>query len=325
MKAVEIAELGGPEVLHQVELPRPEPRRGEILVRLRAIGVNFVDTQQRRGFPAWYRQPLPFVPGFEGAGEVAALGEGVDAFAPGDRIAYTGPFGAYAEYAAVPAALAVALPAAIADDIGAAAMVQGITAHYLVHDCGRVGAGDWVLVHAGAGGTGGLLVQMAKASGAVVVATASSVEKRAAARELGADHMVDASREDWAGAVRAIAGFPGFAAVYDSIGQATFEAGLALLRRRGAMVVFGAASGPVPPFDINRLNPMGSLVLMRPNIRDFIASRAELLARANAVFAAILGGALKVRIGGRFPLAEAAAAHAALEGRQSLGKLILQP
>jgi NADPH2:quinone reductase len=207
----------------------------------------------------------------------------------------------------------------------AAALVQGMTVHYLLHDCYAVGPGDWVLVHAGAGGTGGLLVQMAKGLGATVVATASTAEKQAVARANGADQVVDHAGPDFAAAVRALPGFPGFAAVYDSIGQATFEAGLGLLRRRGAMVVYGAASGPVPPFDINRLNPMGSLVLMRPNLKDFVATRGELVARAEAVFRLILDGRLTIRIGACLPLADAARAHELLQSRRSTGKLLLIP
>ncbi len=323
MQAIRIHELGGPEVLHIEEVAVPTPGDGEILVRLAAIGVNFVDTQQRQGFPEWYRVPLPFTPGFEAAGQVAAVGPGVAGFRDGDRVVYQGSFGAYAEFAAVPADLAVPIPDGLETDIAAAGWLQGLTAQYLTTDSHRVRPGDWVLVQAGAGGTGGLVVQMAKTAGATVVATASTAEKVKIARAAGADHVIDYGAGAFEEAIRGLPGFPGFAAVYDNVGRATFEQGLALLRRRGIMVLYGAASGPVAPFDLARLNPMGSLFVTRPNLRDYVAERDELLRRADDLFARIADGRLRIRIGGRFPLAEAAAAHAALESRRSTGKLLL--
>lgn len=307
------------------DVPKPDPGPGELLVALEAVGVNFVDTQQRQGFPEWYRVPLPFTPGFEAAGRVAAVGDGVEGFAVGNRVAYQGAFGAYAQFAAVPAEIAVPLPAEIEAETAAAALLQGMTAHYLTHDSYRIQPGDWVLVHAGAGGTGGLTVQMAKALGAVVVTTVSTPEKAAVARENGADHVIDYVQQDFEAEVRGLDGFAGLAAVYDSIGRATFEQGLQLLRPRGTMVMYGAASGPVEPFDLNRLNPMGSLFVTRPNVKDYVATRAELTARAGAVFDMIQSGDLTVRVGARFPLDEAAAAHRAIETRATTGKVLLIP
>lgn len=325
MKAVRIHRLGGPEVLVAEDMPKPDPGVGELLVSLEAVGVNFVDTQQRQGFPEWYQVPLPFTPGFEAAGRVVAIGDGVEGFAVGDRVAYQGAFGAYAEFAAVPAEIAVPLPAEIEAETAAAGLLQGMTAHYLTHDSYRIQPGDWVLVHAGAGGTGGLTVQMAKALGAIVVTTVSTPEKAAVAQENGADHVIDYGQQDFEAEARALDGFAGLAAVYDSIGQATFEQGLRLLRPRGTMVMYGAASGPVEPFDLNRLNPMGSLFVTRPNVKDYVATRAELTARAGAVFDMIQSGDLTVRVGARFPLEEAAAAHRAIETRATTGKVLLLP
>ncbi|MCG8694592.1 MAG: zinc-binding dehydrogenase, partial [Minwuiales bacterium] len=238
---------------------------------------------------------------------------------------YQGAFGAYAEFAAVPAEIAVPLPAEIEAETAAAGLLQGMTAHYLTHDSYRIQPGDWVLVHAGAGGTGGLTVQMAKALGAIVVTTVSTPEKAAVAQENGADHVIDYGQQDFEAEARALDGFAGLAAVYDSIGQATFEQGLRLLRPRGTMVMYGAASGPVEPFDLNRLNPMGSLFVTRPNVKDYVATRAELTARAGAVFDMIQSGDLTVRVGARFPLEEAAAAHRAIETRATTGKVLLLP
>lgn len=325
MKAVRIHRLGGPEVLTVEEVPKPNPGPGELLIALEAVGVNFVDTQQRQGFPEWYRVPLPFTPGFEAAGTVAAIGDEVDGFRIGDRVAYQGAFGAYAEFAAVPAEIAVPVPAEIAAETAAAGLLQGMTAHYLTHDSYRVEAGDWVLVHAGAGGTGGLAVQMAKARGAVVVTTVSTVAKAVIARDNGADHVIDYATHDFEVEIRALDGFSGLAAVYDSIGRATFEQSLRLLKPRGIMVIYGAASGPVEPFDLNRLNPMGSLFVTRPNVKDYVATRGELLARAGAVFDMNMAGTLHVRVGAQFPLDDAAAAHRAIETRATVGKVLLVP
>lgn len=325
MHAIRIHRYGEPSELRLEEIPKPTPGTGELLVKIEAVGVNFVDTQQRRGFPAWYRVSLPFTPGFEAAGTVESVGKGVVDFRAGDRVAYSGPFGAYAEYHAVPADVAISLPDDLASSTAAAVLLQGMTAHYLANDAYSIRGGDWVLIHAGAGGTGGLLVQMAKRLGARVITTVSSEEKAAVARDCGADHVIDYLRQDFAEASRAIAGFEGLAAVYDSIGRVTFEASLGLLRPRGHMVMYGAASGPVEPFDLNRLNPMGSLYVTRPNIRDYTATRAALIARAEAVFRMVSDGVLRVRIGATHALQDAQRAHAAIESRATTGKVVLLP
>jgi NADPH2:quinone reductase len=325
MQAIRVHRYGKPSELRLEECPKPAPATGELLVKLDAVGVNFVDTQQRRGFPAWYRVSLPFTPGFEGAGTVEAVGAGVRDFRTGDRVAYSGPFGAYAEYHAVPADVAIGLPGKIDSRIAAAVLLQGMTAHYLANDAYPIREGDWVLIHAGAGGTGGLLIQMAKARGARVITTVSSEEKAAVARECGADYVFNYVQRDFAEATREIDGFEGLAAVYDSIGNTTFESSLGLLRPRGYMLMYGAASGPVEPFDLNRLNPMGSLFITRPNIRDYVATRTALIARAEAVFRMVSGGVLSVRIGATFSLPDAYQAHSAIESRTTTGKVLLLP
>lgn len=325
MRAIRIHRYGEPAELRLEECPKPVASANELLVKLEAVGVNFVDTQQRRGFPAWYRVDLPFIPGFEAAGTVESVGSQVSAFRAGDRVVYSGPFGAYAEYQAVSADVAIRLPEDMDSRVAAAALLQGMTAHYLANDAYPIQAGGWVLIHAGAGGTGGLLIQMAKARGARVLTTVSSEKKAAIAREHGADHIFDYIHQDFAEETRKIAGFKGLAAVYDSIGKVTFEASTALLRPRGHMVMYGAASGPVEPFDLNRLNPMGSLFITRPNIRDYVASRDALTARAGAVFGMLADDTLSVSIGATFALRDAWRAHAAIESRASVGKVLLLP
>ena len=323
MKAIQIARLGGPEVLELVELPPPVPKAGEALIRQRAAGVNFIDTYQRSGL---YPTALPYVLGREGAGVVEAVGDGVTEVHPGQRVAYPqGPGGGYGELVAVAAALCVPIPDGIDDDVAAAALLQGMTAHYLCNDTFALGRGDIAVVHAAAGGVGNLLVQLAKGKHATVIATAGSAEKVALAREAGADHAIDYSATNFADAVRALVGDKAVDVVYDSVGKATWERSMSLLRTRGMLVCYGNSSGPVPPVDPLSLMNGGSLYLTRPTLAHYMRTRDELLARAGAVFDAIREGALRVRIGARYKLADAAQAHRDLEARATVGKLILVP
>jgi NADPH2:quinone reductase len=326
MRAVQITAHGGPEVLEAVELPDPQPGPGELLVDVAVAGVNFIDTYNRSGA---YPVDLPFVLGQEGAGRVAALGPGdTGGFAVGDRVVWANIFGGYAARAVVPADAAVAVPDAVPDDLAVGAFLQGMTAHFLVTDCAPAGAGDTVLVHAAAGGVGLLLTQLATARGARVLATASTDEKAALARAAGAAEVLlpgSTDDGDLAARVRHLTGGEGVAVAFDGVGRDTFDASLASVRRRGTLVLFGAASGPVPPVDPQRLNQAGSVYLTRPKLHDYTATRAELTARATAVFAAIGDGTLHVRIGHRYPLAQAAQAHRDLEGRRTTGKVLLVP
>ena len=332
MRAVQITAFGGPEILAPVELPDPRPGPGELLVDIAVAGVNYIDTYNRSGA---YPVDLPFVLGQEGAGRVAALGPGdTGGFAVGDRVAWANIFGGYAERVAVPADAAVAVPDAVPDDVAVGAFLQGMTAHFLVTDCAPAGAGDTVLVHAAAGGVGLLLTQLATARGARVLATVSTEAKVDLAREAGAaEVLLTGPRQgpgaphdgDLAARVRDLTGGEGVAVAFDGVGRDTFDASLASVRRRGALVLFGAASGPVPPVDPQRLNQAGSVYLTRPKLHDYTATRAELTARAAAVFAAVADGTVAVRIGHRYPLAEAAQAHRDLEGRRTTGKVLLVP
>ncbi len=323
MRAVRIAATGGPEVLEPVELPDPAAGPGELLVDVAAAGVNFVDTYQRRGV---YPVDLPFVPGQEGVGRVAALGPGVAGFAVGDRVAWANVPGGYAGRAVVPGAVAVPVPDAVPDDLAVGALLQGMTAHFLVTDCAPVGRGDTVLVHAAAGGVGLLLTQLATARGARVLAVVSTAEKAELARGAGAAEVLRSDEvDDLAAAVRALTGGHGVAVAFDGVGRDTFDASLASLRRRGTLVLHGAASGPVPPVDPQRLNRAGSVYLTRPTLHHYTATRAELLDRASAVYGAVADGGLHVRIGHRYPLARAADAHRALEARRTTGKVLLLP
>lgn len=322
MHAVRVHEVGGPEVLHFEEVERPLPGRGEALVRVQAAGVNFIDIYQRMGM---YKVPLPFTPGQEAAGVVADVGPGVEEVAPGDRVAWAGPMGAYAEYAVVPAARLVRVPAAVPPDTAAAVMLQGMTAHYLSHSTYPLGPGDRCLVHAAAGGVGLLLVQMAKRLGAYVIGTAGSEEKAALARDAGADAVILYRQQDFVVETRALTGGAGLDVVYDSVGATTFLGGLDLLAPRGTMVLFGASSGAVPPLDPQLLNQKGSLFLTRPTLGHYILTRAELLQRAGDVLAWLEDGWLRVRIDRALPLADAGAAHEALAGRQTSGKVLLVP
>lgn len=323
MKAIQIARLGGPEVLEFVDVPVPAPKAGDVLIRQRAAGVNFIDTYQRSGL---YPTQLPYVLGREGAGVVEAVGEGVTEVRAGERVAYPqGPGGGYGELVAVPAALCVPVPDGIDDDVAAAALLQGMTAHYLANDTFPLKRGDVALVHAAAGGVGNLLVQLAKNKHATVIATAGSPDKVALAREAGADHVIDYTATDFAEAVRSIAGDHAVDVAYDSVGKDTWERSMSVLRPRGLLVCYGNSSGPVPPVSPLALMNGGSLFLTRPTLIHYIATRDELLARANAVFTAIREGTLRVRIGGRYKLADAAQAHRDLEARKTVGKLILLP
>lgn len=323
VRAIQITGAGGPDVLIPAELPEPEPGPGELLVGVAAAGVNYIDTYQRAGI---YPMPLPYVPGLEGAGRVLALGRDVGGFAVGDRVAWSETLGSYAERVAVPAAKAVPVPDAVSDEAAVGALLQGMTAHFLVHDTFPVAAGETVLVHAAAGGVGLLLTQLLTAAGVRVIATVSTPGKEALARGAGAAEVINYTEvQDLAAAVRSLTADEGVAVAFDGVGRTTFDASLASLRRRGKLVLFGAASGPVPPVDPQRLNAAGSIFLVRPKLFDFIATRDELTARAAAVYAAVAGGTLDVRIGHRYPLAEARTAHEDLQARRTTGKVLLLP
>lgn len=320
MRAVLVERNGGPEVLAVRDVEAPAPGAGQLLVQVAAAGVNYMDTYQREGV---YRVPTPFVLGSEGAGRVLAVGEGVPDVSVGERVAWSQAQGSYAEQVLVPAEKAVPVPDGVGDDVAAAVLLQGLTAHYLVTSTYPVADGDPVLVHAAAGGVGLLLVQLAKARGARVLATVGSEEKAALARQAGADEVL--GYDGFADRVREATGGQGVAVVYDGVGRDTFDGSLAALRRRGLLVLFGAASGQVPAFDLQRLNTGGSLFVTRPTLGDYVATREELLWRAGELFAAVAAGQLDVRIGGRYPLAEAEQAHRDLEGRRTTGKLLLTP
>jgi NADPH2:quinone reductase len=319
---VTVERIGGPEVLSAREQEVRAPGAGEVRVRSAAAGVNYIDVYFRTGL---YPRPVPFVAGLEGAGRVEAVGEGVAGLAPGDRVAWTGVPGSYAQLVVAPAAALVRVPDGVADETAAAAMLQGMTAHYLVHGTRDTRPGDTALVHAAAGGAGLLTVQMLAAAGATVIGTCSTAEKEALAREAGAAHVIRYTETDFAPEVRRLTGGRGVDVVYDSVGKTTFEGSLACLRPRGLLVLFGQSSGPVPPFDLGRLNALGSLFVTRPSLAHYMQTRAELEMRAGEVLSAIEKGALRVRIGARFPLAQAADAHRALEGRKTTGKVLLLP
>lgn len=323
MRAVQVSRTGGPEVLDLVESDDPTPGEGQVLVRLAAAGVNYIDTYHRAGV---YPRPMPFVVGLEGMGTVHAVGPGVDRFAVGDRIAWCETPGSYAELVAVPAERAVAVPAEISDEVAVGALLQGMTAHMLVTATYPVAEGDAVLVHAAAGGVGLLLTQLAGARGARVIATVSTAEKEELARAAGAAEVVRYTEvEDLAAEVRRRTDGEGVAVVYDGVGASTFDAGLASLRPRGMMVLYGAASGPVPPVDPQRLNAGGSLYLTRPTLFHYVAARSELEWHAGEVYRAVADGTLDVRIGHRYPLPDARRAHEDLQARRTTGKLLLLP
>jgi NADPH2:quinone reductase len=322
MKAIRLTATGGPEVLRYEDVPDPRPAAGQVLVRIEAAGVNFADTYQRTGH---YATPLPLILGQEAAGTVAVLGTGVTELNGGDRVAYAGVLGAYAEYAAVPADQIVKLPDGVTARQGAAAMLQGMTAHYLATTTYPLKAGDTCLVHAAAGGVGLLLCQIAKLRGARVIGTVSTREKAELARGAGADDAILYTEQDFEAEVKRLTQGAGLQVVYDSVGRATFDKSLNCLARRGMLVLFGQSSGPVGPFDPQVLNRKGSLFLTRPTLLHYIGTRVELLARAGDVLSWIAAGKLKLRIGHEFPLAEAAQAHRELEGRATTGKILLIP
>ncbi|MEU8802652.1 quinone oxidoreductase [Spirillospora sp. NPDC048819] len=320
MRAIVITENGGPEVLVAGERPDPRPGPGEVLIEVAAAGVNFIDVYFRTGA---YPQSLPYTPGVEAAGTVAAAGDGVTEFAVGDRVAWANVQGGYAAKAVVPADKVVPVPAGVELEDAAASLLQGMTAHYLTRSTYPVQAGDTVLVHAAAGGMGLLLTQAAKALGATVIGTASTLEKERLAKDAGAD--VTMGYDKFPEKVRELTGGEGVAAVYDGVGAPTFDGSLASLRRRGVLALYGAAGGKVPPFDPQRLNAAGSVYLTRPSLAHFTEVREELLERAAAVYGWVESGAVRVHVGHRYDLAEAGSAHADLEARRSTGKLLLIP
>ena len=322
MKAVRVHQFGGLEALNLEDIPIPDPGEGEARVKTEAIGVNFLDIYQRIGR---YQGSPPFTLGQEAAGIVDAIGSNVTDIKPGDRVAYASVQGSYAEYAIIPAWRLVPIPAAVDAGQAAAAMVQGMTAHYLAFSTYPLKAGETALVHAAGGGTGQMLVQVAKRCGARVIGTVSSEEKGMLAREAGADEVIRYTQVDFEAEVKRLTNNAGVDVVYDSVGKDTFDKGLNCLRRRGYMVLYGASSGPVPPIDPQVLNAKGSLYLTRPYIGHYTADRAELLERANDIFNWLAAGELRMRIDKTFPLADVAEAHRYLEGRQSKGKILLIP
>ena len=320
MKAIQVGQPGGPEAMELVDVPVPQPGPKQALVRIAASGVNFIDVYFRIGL---YKSDLPIALGMEAAGTVEAVGSEVTEVAPGDRVAYAMPRGSYAEYAVAPAASLVKIPDALDFATAAAAMLQGMTAHYLTHSTYPLKPGDTCLVHAAAGGAGGLIVQMAKRLGARVFGTVSTVAKAEIARGHGADETILYTRDDFDAAVRRSTSGRGVDVVYDSVGATTFERSLNSLRPRGTLALFGQSSGPVAPFDPSILNARGSLFLTRPSLGHYLLTRDELLWRAGDVIGWVASGALKLHIGGTYPLAHAADAHRDLEGRKTTGKLLL--
>jgi NADPH:quinone reductase len=322
MRAIQVQKTGGPEALILVDLPQPTPKPNEAVIKIAAAGVNFIDVYFREGrYPA----QVPFVDGQEAAGTVTAVGADVKSLKPGNRVAYTGIMGAYAEYAAVPADRLVKVPEGINDQQAAASMLQGMTAHYLIHSSYPLKKGETALIHAAAGGVGLLLVQMAKDIGAQVIATVGSAEKAKLATGAGADHTILYNEQDFEEETKKITSGKGVHVVYDGVGKTTFDKGLNILRPRGYMVLFGGASGPVAAFDPLKLTQKGSLFLTRPSLANYIASREELEQRATDVLGMIASGRLKLRIEHVYKLAEAQQAHRDLEGRKTTGKLLLIP
>jgi len=322
MKAIRVKTLGGPEVLTLEDIPDPKPGPGEAVVKLEAAGLNYIDVYYRTGL---YKAQLPITLGVEGGGVVTEVGPNVTEVKVGDRVAYSGVLGAYAQFAAVPAARLVKLPEGLDGKMGAAAMLQGMTAHYLSHATYPLKPGDWCLVHAAAGGVGLLLCQMAKMRGARVIGTVSTEAKAKLAREAGADEVILYTTQDFEAEVKRITGGAGVPVVYDSVGKTTFDKSLNCLAPRGVMVLYGQSSGPVPSLDPAILNQKGSLFLTRPSLVHHTATRQELLQRSGDVLGWIKAGKLKLRIDLTLPLAQAADAHRQLEGRQTTGKVLLIP
>ena len=322
MKAIQIHETGGPEVLQLAELPIPEPGPGQVLIRIEATGVNFIEIYFRKGV---YKAALPMTPGSEAAGTVEKLGAGVTGFAAGDAVASVSVLGSYAEYALVPAAQLVKTPPSLSPEKAAAAMLQGMTAHYLAHSTYPLKPGDTALIHAGAGGVGLLLTQIATRLGARVITTVSTQAKAELSREAGASDVILYSKQDFEVEVKRLTDGKGVDVVYDSVGKTTFEASLNCLRPRGLLALFGASSGPVPPFDLIQLSGKGSLFITRPTLWHYVATRAELEWRAGDVLGWAAKGELKLRTEFIYPLAEAAQAQIDLEDRKTTGKILLEP
>ena len=321
MRAITVTEHGGPDVLTYGDAPDPAPGPGQVLVRTSAIGVNFIDTYFREGM---YPTALPYIPGSEGSGTVVALGEGVTGRAVGDVVAWCDGPGSYAELVNVPADRTVPVPDGVPPAVAASVLLQGMTAHYLTHDSHPVQAGDTVLVHAGAGGTGLLVTQMATALGARVITTVSTDAKEALSREAGAWQVLRYD-EDVPARVRELTDGAGVAAVYDGVGKDTFEASLLSTRHKGIVVLFGAASGPVPPFDLQRLNPLGSLFVQRPTLAHHVAMPEDFARRSGAVLDGLRDGSLRFTVGATYPLADAAQAHIDLQERRTTGSVALLP
>jgi len=322
MKAVRVHTPGGPDALRFEDAAEPSARAGEAVVRIDAAGLNYVDVYVRTGL---YKQETPFTVGFEAGGTVATVGPNVTEVKVGDKVAYTGVLGAYAEYAAVPAARLVRLPAGVSTKQAAAALLQGMTAHYLAGTTYPLKRGDTCVVHAAAGGVGLLLCQIAKLRGARVIATVSTDEKARLARAAGADEVILYATQDFEAEVKRLTGGKGVQVVYDGVGKTTFDKGLNCLAPRGMMVLFGQASGPVPPFDASVLNAKGSLFLTRPSLAHYVATREELSERAGDVLGWVRDGKLTLRMETEFSLKDAAEAHRALEGRRTTGKVLLVP
>jgi NADPH2:quinone reductase len=322
MKAIQVKQPGGPEALELAEIPIPQPKENEVVVKIAASGVNFIDVYQREGR---YKLPLPFVAGQEGAGTVTALGSKVSGIKTGDHVAWAGIQGSYAEYIAAPADRLVPVPEGVDAAAAAAAMLQGMTAHYLSHDTYPLKRGETALVHAAAGGVGLLLVQMAHHFGARVIGTVSTEEKARLAREAGADEVILYTQVDFESETKRLTDGKGVNVVYDSVGKTTFEKGLNVLRPRGYMVLFGGSSGAVPPFDLIQLSQKGSLFVTRPTLGHYTITTEELRKRASAVFEMIAAGNLKLRVAHTYPLADPAQAHRDLESRKTTGKLLLLP
>ena len=321
MKAIQVSEVGGPDALKLVELPVPEPKPNEVIVQLKASGVNFIDVYFREGR---YPTPLPFVDGQEGAGIVIAVGADVTNVKVGDRVAYTAVLGSYAQYASIPSTRLVHIPDDVSFDLAAAVMLQGMTAHYLVNSTYKLQSGETALIHAAAGGVGLLLVQLAKRVGARVIATAGSPEKTALAREAGADECINYNEQDFETETRKLTDGQGVHVVYDGVGKATFAKDLNVLRPRGYLVLFGGSSGAVPPFDLIKLSQKGSLYITRPTLVNYVATREDLEWRSGEILDLVGSGALKVRIHQTYALEDAAKAHRDLEGRKTTGKLLLK-
>ncbi len=322
MNAIQIQTIGGPEVLQLTELPIPAPGHGQVLIRVEAIGVNFVEIYFRKGV---YKATLPLIPGSEAAGTVEELGPGVTGFAPGDLVTSVGVLGSYAEYALVPALQLVKVPAGLTPEQAAAAILQGMTAHYLATSTYPLKAGETALVHAGAGGVGLLLTQIASRIGARVITTVSTQEKAELSREAGASDVILYTEQDFAEEVKRLTGGKGVDVVYDSVGKTTFDGSLNSLRPRGMLALFGASSGPVPPFDLIQLSGKGSLFITRPTLWHHVATRAELEWRAGDVLGWVAKGDLKLRMEHVYSLAEAAKAQTAMESRMTTGKILLEP